>query len=160
MFCGEVILDYWWWVVTVTGEVSVSCVAVTSPAPPVSGARVLSGGQGCNTTAWRGRAPPVKTVRRPPPPRKRKNASVRSALAGKWLLWCVRVMCQSLTGNVNVVHLLIVTAVRAGLPILCQQTLGSTQHCTGPDPRHHTWDCYSSQEPLEAVRQALHRLSS
>ena len=51
MFCGEVILDYWWWVVTVTGEVSVSCVAVTSPAPPVSGARVLSGGKGCNTTA-------------------------------------------------------------------------------------------------------------
>ena len=51
---------------------------------------------------------------------------------------CDVVMCQSLTGNVNVVHLLIVTAVRAGLPILCQQTLGSTQHCTGPDITHGT----------------------
>ena len=51
VFCDEVMLDYWWWVVRVTGEVSVSCVAVTSPAPPVSGARVLSAGQGCNTTS-------------------------------------------------------------------------------------------------------------
>ena len=126
----------WWWVVGSDSECLVCCSH-----------------QSCSTRHWsqsaqwvlhhiimKGKGSPGKNSKKSAPAKKEEKCICEICTCG-WvcgsLLWWSDRYCRCCAP--------VDSYSSAGLPILFQQTLGSLHW-----PRHHTCDCYSSQEPPEA----------